>query len=74
MQQRDVGRRHVRGHRAVANRPEPRRQALERPAALARVLDLLDLAGQLGQLLPGRAHDDHEAVDRTGDETDDAAQ
>ena len=74
MQERDVGRRHIGRDRAVAHRREPRRQTLERAAAIARVLDDLDPGGQGGQLLPGRAHDDHRPVDPALDEADDAAQ
>ena len=74
MEQRHVGRRDIGPVGAVADGRQPGREALERAAALARVVDQLHAVGQRRQLLSGGAHHDHRTVDRPRHDAGDAVQ
>ena len=72
MQQRHVRRRDVRDLGLAGDGRQPGRQALQRPAALGRVLHHAHAGRQLGQLLVGRAHHDDGTVDGPADDARDA--
>ena len=62
MQQRHIGRGHVRDRRPIADRGQPGRQTLQRSPPLPGVLHDLDGAAERWQLLPRRPHHDNRTV------------
>ena len=74
VQERDVGRGHVRAVGAAVDGGEPGGQALQRPAPLALVLDHLHRGRQVRQVLPRRPDDDDRPVDLPADQPGDPAQ